>query len=352
VSRRRWRIDRDSDLSDDGFAAERGLFTDATDPPNVTEPTLLFTQTVGPERGPNLRDAVVEAGAPADALRVAATPEETFDTIPDAEGIVTGRLPDGLLDAAENLRWMQILSAGYDAYPVEKLSERGIALTNASGIHAEPIGEQVLAYLLSFERRLHTLARQQEENRWERREGGELRGKTLGVIGVGAIGTRVAELGSALGMDVLGTKRDLDSMPDVVDHAYPADEHRAVCRESDYLVLACPLTDETEGLIGMDELRLLGEDGVLVNIARGGVCDQSALVRACQAHLIRGAALDVFEEEPLPADSPLWNLSNVIVTPHMAGSTPKKLGRWAEIIAENYSALAGGSEWRNQVVGD
>lgn len=170
------------------------------------------------------------------------------------------------------------------------------------------------------------------------------------MIGVGAIGTRVAELGSALGMDVLGTKRDLDSMPDVVDDAYPADEHRTVCRESDYLVLACPLTDETEALIGMDELRLLGEDGVLVNIARGGVCDQSALVRACQAHLIRGAALDVFEEEPLPSDSPLWNLSNVIVTPHMAGSTPKKLGRWAEIIAENFEALAGGSEWRNRIV--
>jgi phosphoglycerate dehydrogenase-like enzyme len=327
------------------------LFRDADDYA-VTDTTLLLTHTVGPDRATNLRDALVGAGVPADALTIATTPDETRAKIADAEGIVTGRLSADLLDAAERLRWVQALSAGVDSYPVERLRERGITLTNASGVHAEPIGEQVLAYMLTFERRLHTLARQQTERRWERQEGGELRGKTLGVIGVGAIGTRVAELGSALGMDVLGTKRDLDSMPAVVDEAYPADEHRAVCRESDYLVLACPLTDETAGLIGMDELRLLGENGVLVNIARGEVCDQSALVRACQAHLIRGAALDVFEEEPLPADSPLWNLSNVVVTPHMAGSTPEKMGRWAEIIADNYAALAGDGEsgWRNRVV--
>jgi phosphoglycerate dehydrogenase-like enzyme len=319
----------------------------------MTSPTILLTHTVGPDRGANLRDALVAAGVPADALTIATTPEETRASITDAEGIVTGRLSEDLLDHAEKLRWVQALSAGVDSYPVEALREREITLTNASGVHAEPIGEQVLAYMLTFERRLHTLARQQTERRWERQEGGELRGKTLGVIGVGAIGTRVAELGSALGMDVLGTKRDLDAMPAVVDEAYPADEYRAVCRESDYLVLACPLTEETEGLIGFDELRLLGEDGVLVNIARGEVCKQRALVRACQAHLIRGAALDVFEEEPLPADSPLWDLSNVIVTPHMAGSTPEKMGRWAEIIAENYEAVVGGGsneEFRNRIV--
>ncbi|MFC7135532.1 NAD(P)-dependent oxidoreductase [Halobaculum litoreum] len=125
-----------------------------------------------------------------------------------------------------------------------------------------------------------------------------------------------------------------------------------MCLAADYLVLACPLTDETEGLIGGDELRLLGGDGVLVNVARGEVCDQKALVGALRSHLIRGAALDVFETEPLPEDSRLWGLSNAIVTPHMAGSTPHKPERWAAVLAANYRALADGDRdgLRNRVL--
>ncbi|WP_277555106.1 D-2-hydroxyacid dehydrogenase [Halobaculum limi] len=303
-------------------------------------PTLLFAHTVGPDRGTALRDRLVDADVPADRVVAAATPAETDAHIADAEGVVLGRLPDDFLDRADSLRWIQTLSSGTDYLPKSDLEARGLAVTNAAGVHAEPIGEQVLAYILSFERNLHTLARQQAENRWERREGGELRGKTVGIVGVGAIGTRVAELTSALGMDVWGVKRDLDTMPESVDEARtPANLHE-VCLAADYLVLACPLTDETEGLIGGDELRLLGEDGVLVNVARGAVCKQAHLVGALRSHLIRGAALDVFEEEPLPADSRLWDLSNVIVTPHMAGSTPHKTERWTAIIAENYRRLA------------
>jgi phosphoglycerate dehydrogenase-like enzyme len=316
------------------------------------QPTLLFAHTVGPDRGAALRDRLVDAGLPADRVLAAATPAETDAHVADADGVVVGRLPDDLLDRANSLRWLQALSSGTDSLPIDALADRGIALTSSAGVHAEPIGEQVLGYLLSFERDLHALARQQAESRWERREGGELRGKTVGVVGVGAIGTRVTELADAFGMDVWGVKRDLDSMPAVVDEARTPESLHEVCLAADYLVLACPLTDETEGLIGGDELRMLGADGVLVNVARGEVCDQDALVGALRSHLIRGAALDVFEEEPLPADSRLWNLSNVIVTPHMAGSTPHKQERWTEIIAENYRRLAEGDagEMRNRVV--
>lgn len=290
--------------------------------------TVLITHSVGPDRAPALRDALCERGVPAEAIGVAATPEETTRQIETAAGIITGRLDEATLAAADDLRWVQALSAGVDSYPQQRLSEREIVLTTSSGVHAEPIGEQVLGYLLAFERRFPTLFAQQADAYWERQEGTELRGKTVGVIGVGAIGTRVVELASAVGCRTVGTKRDVSAAPAAIDEIRPADEYQSVAAESDYLVLACPLTDETTGLIGMDELRLLGDEGVLVNIARGEVCDEAALTTALQYHLIGGAALDTFETEPLPSDSPLWSLSNTIITPHMAGSTPQKLDRW------------------------
>ena len=314
------------------------------------DPTLLLTHTVGPDQGPTLRDALVDAGVPANAVEVAVTPADTDERVADADALLTGRLSADLLSRADSVRWVQALSAGVDSYPLEELEDRDVALTNASGVHAEPIAEQTLGYMLTFERELHAFARQQADRRWESRSGGELRGKTLGVVGVGAIGARVAELGSAFGMEVLGTKRDLDSVPDAVDEAFPADEYATVCERSDYLVLACPLTEETEGMIGTDELRLLGDDGVLVNVARGEVCEEEALTRALQSHTVRGAALDVFAEEPLPEESPLWNLSNVVVTPHMAGSTPRKVERLAVIAADNYERFAAGEELRNRVL--
>ncbi len=315
------------------------------------DPTLLIAHLAGPDRAEALSEALREEGRiPPAAIEVAVTPEETDTRIQDVQALVTGRLPRELLEAGDQLEWVHALSSGVDAYPLARLEERGVRLTNSAGIHAEPIAEQVLCYMLMFERRMPELVAQQAVGRWERREGTELRGKTLGVIGVGAVGTRVAELGKAVGMRVMGTKRDLDTMPAVVDEPLPAPDHRTLCRQADYVVLACPLTDETEGLIGMEEFRLMGEDTVLVNIARGDVCDHEALVRALQYHLIRGAALDVFSDEPLPSESPLWDLSNVIVTPHMAGSTPHKPGRWAAIVAENYERLVAGEDLKNRVV--
>ena len=300
----------------------------------MTEPTLLLTHTVPPETSADLLDALRDELPDADLL-TAATAEETEELLPDADALVTGRLDEELLDGA-GIEWVQALSAGVDSYPQEALAARGIALTNASGVHAEPIGEQVLGAMLAFERRFLDAMANKERESWERVEGGELHGKTLGIVGVGAIGSRVAELGSAFGMEVLGTKRDPDSAPDAVDECFGPDGHTELCRRADHLVLACPLTEATRGLIGAEAFRLLDDDAVLVNVARGAVVDEEALVRALQYGRIRGAALDVFETEPLPADSPLWNLSNVLLTPHMAGSTPKKAERWAEIVGENY----------------
>jgi phosphoglycerate dehydrogenase-like enzyme len=281
----------------------------------------------------------------------ARTPAETAGRFGTAEAVMTNALREEWLTDADSLVWVQTVSSGVDRLPLEGLRDRGVVLTNAAGIHAEPVGEQVLGYMLAFERGLTVGFRRQADGVWETFAGGELRGKTVGVVGLGAIGSRVAELAAAFGTTVVGTKRDPTDAPAVVDEVYPPDGLHEVIGRADYLVLACPLTDETRGLVGQAELELLGEEAVLVNVARGEVVDETALTRALQSHTIGGAALDVFETEPLPADSPLWDLSNVIVTPHMAGSSPHAADRLVDIVADNYEAFAAGDRaaMRNRV---
>jgi phosphoglycerate dehydrogenase-like enzyme len=314
-------------------------------------PTLLVTHRRSPEFVETFR-AELSDRLGHDPVQRTTTPAETRTAVETAPALVSNPLPEEWLDAAENLSWLQTVSAGVDHLDHEDLRERGIALTNASGLHAEPIAEQVLGYLLAFERGLHVGLRQQERTVWETFDGGEVRGKTMGVVGLGAIGSRVAEHASALGMTVVGTRRDPSEAPSAADEVHPPDALQDLLPRVDYLVLACPLTEETEGLIGTDELELLRGDAILVNVARGEVVDEPALVRALQGHRIRGAALDVFEEEPLPADSPLWDLSNVIVTPHMGGSNPHSARRLADIVADNYEAFAAGDPdaMRNRVM--
>jgi len=194
-----------------------------------------------------------------------------------------------------------------------------VVLTSAAGVHAEAIAQQVVGYLLAFERGLHRAWRQQSRGVWKSFRPGELGGATLGVVGLGSIGGRTAELVSAFDVTVVGTKRDPSTAPAAADAVYSPDGLYEVLPESDYLLISCPLTDETRGLIGADALDALSDDAVLVNVARGAIVDQDALTRALQGGSLGGAALDVFEEEPLPAESPLWELSNVVVTPHNAG---------------------------------
>lgn len=294
-----------------------------------------------------IRDAI-ESEVPGIDLRVARTPAESTSMIPTADVVVASFLPDDLLDRADDLRWIQAISSGVDFFDLEMLTARDIVLTNAAGVHAEPIAEQVLGYMLAFEREILTGIRHQEQHRWKRYTAGELRGKTIGIVGVGEIGSRVATLATAFGMEVVGTKRDPTTAPDVVDEVYPPEGLFEVLLDSDYVVVACPLTDETSGLIGSRELGTMQSSAVLINIARGEVVDEDALLYELQQDGIRGAALDVFEEEPLPSDSGLWNLPNVIVTPHMAGSTPHKSNRIGTLFAENYDRYRNGEIDRMQ----
>jgi phosphoglycerate dehydrogenase-like enzyme len=313
--------------------------------------TVLLANTLSPDRSAAILDEL-SGSIPAEALRNASTAAETSALLPEADMLVVGRFDEAWLTDAADLRLIQTLWAGVDLYPLDEIESAGVALANAAGIHAEPIAEQVLGYLLQFERKLREAGSNQRRGVWESVRGGELRGKTLGIVGVGAIGTRVAELAEPFDMEIIGTKRTLTEQPEPVDELLAAENYPELLERSDYVVLACPLTEETEEMIGIEELRLLGQDGILVNVARGEIVEQDSLVRALQSGLLRGAALDVFDEEPLPPDSMLWDLSDAVVTPHMAWTTPRTAGRVADLIVDNYEAVESGDDAaiRNRVL--
>lgn len=317
----------------------------------VDSPPILLPYTISSGAAAVLRSEL-QRELPEVVVEHAATPPESRAAIETAPVVVAFGLPDELLEPAESLQWVQALSAGVNTYDVDAIQAAGAILTTVSGIHAQPIAEQVLGYMLAFERGFHTAFRQQQRGMWERYQVGELQGSTLGIVGVGAIGQRIAELANALGMQTLGIKRDLATGGDSVDELFGPDGLYEVLVRSEYTVLACPLTDETRGLIGRMELEAMNDEGVLINIARGDIVVEEMLIRALQSGWIRGAALDVFSTEPLPMNSPLWSLSNVITTPHMAGLTPHYMERSAAIVAENYQAFVVGDldAMQNRVV--
>lgn len=293
-----------------------------------------------------IRERIPEA-----RVTVARNRAETRERIPSAEVLVAIALSADLLDAAADLRWIQSLYAGVGGFDVDRIRERGIVLTSGAGIHAEAVAETVVGYMLIFERGFLQGLSQQRDRTWRRYPTGELTNGTLGIVGLGEIGRRVAELGRAFGMTVIGTKRNADVDIDPVDEVFGPDDLHTVANRSDYLVVACPLTEETRGLFGREEFVAMPSSAVLINVARGPIVDEPALVVALQEGLIRGAALDVTDPEPLPPESPLWTMPEVIVTPHVAGSTDRYWERGAELFAENYARFVDDrlEEMRNRI---
>ncbi|ADB61208.1 D-isomer specific 2-hydroxyacid dehydrogenase NAD-binding protein [Haloterrigena turkmenica DSM 5511] len=311
--------------------------------------TVVVTPHLFGDDSPRLIDEIRDRRPGIDLEHV--TDEDALlEAVVDAEVVVTGRLPDDVLNAANDLRWVQALSAGTDMYDHDALAARDVALTTVSGIHARPIGQQVMGYLLHFERRFDRAIAQQRQQEWERYTGGELGDRTIGIVGVGAIGSQVADYCTAFDARVVGTKRDPTDAPAALDAVYGPDDLESVLADSDYLVLACPLTDETRGLIDAEALATLDDDAVLVNVARGEVVDEPALVDALEGDELGGAALDVFEAEPLPEESQLWDRDDVLVTPHMAGSTPHYWERCADVFLRNYDRFRSGEDLENRVV--
>ena len=266
-------------------------------------------------------------------------------------------VPDSITQRAPNLKWVQLTSAGVDRLLESELVQSGkVVVTTASGIHAVPIGEYVLGAMLAFAKGLPRAFRQQTKNTWQAYVASELEGATVGILGLGAIGGHVARLSKALDMRVLATRRSQkERMPGVdagepfVDEMFPAATSTRCLRECDYVVVAVPLTAESRHLIGEAELRAMKPTAVIINIARGPVIDQEALIRALKAQKIGGAALDVTDPEPLPSDSELWGLENAMITPHISGGTPKYMDRAIALFCDNLRRYLDGEPLRNVV---
>ena len=295
--------------------------------------------------------AKIQTGFPdAQILQTQGEPQKAAALINEAEVLISwwsNFRPEFL--NSPSLRWIHALSAGVDGFLHPPVLEGKVLLTNSSGIHGFPMAEHTFAMMLSFSRGLYMFRGYQQDNRWQRDVPlSELRGKTLGVVGLGSIGKEIARLGTAFGMRVLGVKRNPGSAPDGV-RVVSLEGMEMVLKESDYLVLTVPLTPETHGLIGAKQLETMKSSAVIINMARGEILDESALVAALRDGKIAGAGLDVFIEEPLPQESPLWQLENCIITPHCAALSPQYMARATDLFCRNLDAYLKGEELPTQV---
>jgi phosphoglycerate dehydrogenase-like enzyme len=271
-----------------------------------------------------------------------------------AEVLFTWRFPLDWLQKAPNLKWVQLASAGSDHFLREGLLTQrpDLMLTTASGIHEVPISEHIVAMILHFSRGFHKAVRSQAQSRWERYQADEASGKIVCLVGYGPIARRAATLLKALGMRVVCVRASIaEQQPgfEAVERFYPVADLNDVLAGSDYVVVAAPRTPLSEGMISREQLAAMKDTAVLVNISRGALVHEYALIDALREGRIAGAALDVFEEEPLPEGSPLWNMPNVLVTPHVSGSTPKYDERLAQLFCDNLARYLKGEPLRNLV---
>ena len=247
------------------------------------------------------------------------------------------------------LRWIQSIASGLDQYPLDDLRAAGIRLTSGRGANAPAVAEHAFALLLALTRRVGKSVRHSERALWRQGMGYELAGKTLGVLGLGAVGEEIAWRARAWGMEVIGTKRDPDSYEGCAARVYPPEGTAEVCRRSHAVVSALPHRRGAPPQVGAAELDALG-DGWLVNVGRGSVVDTGALLDALDSGRLRGAGLDVTHPEPPAADSALWRHPKVVLTPHLGGFSPEYADRLAGIFAANLQAFRGEGEWVNLIV--
>lgn len=326
-----------------------------------------------------VREALPEGGSlhvvdvPADGSGdgTARVAPEVLEAVGDADAYLGFGIPEAVLERGRRLRWVHSGSAGVGgSLTPTLLARRDVVFTNSAGIHAPPMAEGVVGALLHFARGFDLASRGQAEGRWVQERFyeadaplAELAGSTVGLVGYGGIGREVARRVVPLGARVLALKRrppatpavDVPSLvegvsfPAAVRLLHGPKGFRDLLRESDAVVLCVPETDATRGMMDGSALALMKPSAVLVNVARGGVVDEGALVDALRAGRLRGAALDVFSREPLPEGHPLWSLPGVLLTPHVSGVTRRYWDREAALVAENLRRLAQGRPLRNVV---
>ncbi|MBV8189694.1 MAG: D-2-hydroxyacid dehydrogenase [Alphaproteobacteria bacterium] len=278
--------------------------------------------------------------------------------IPEADVVVvSGMWRNDLIAHAGNLKFIQSISSGMDQYSKEQLAAKGVRLASAAGVNARAVAEHALALILAVMRRLPEARDNQHRKMWrgmlgdltERED--ELGGKTVLIVGMGRIGSHLAKLCKAFDMTVLGIRRDPAQGANGADSIHGMAELVKLAPQADFVALTCALTAETTGLMNAAAFAAMKPSSVFVNVARGKVADEAALIRTMQEGRIWAAAIDVTAEEPLPESSPLWTLPNVFVTPHTAGETRAYEDNVLEILVDNLGRLwRGETTLRNQVL--
>ena len=283
----------------------------------------------------------------------------------DVEVLLRGRLPadtfDRLLVRAPRLRWVHSATAGVERVLTPASRDRNLVITNARGVFSRPIAEYVMMMILTVSRRLPLLLELQRERTWQPLEARELRDVSVGIVGLGSIGRAVGALATAFGCRVVATRRRAadgaaavreDELPTgslMLDRVLPPERLPELLAESDFVVLAAPLTPDTHGMIGEAALAAMKPGAWVINIARGELIDERALLRALREGRIGGAVLDTFRDEPLPPSSPFYDLPNVILTPHTSWSSTRVLDRSVELFCDNLRRYAAGEPLVNVV---
>ena len=290
-----------------------------------------------------------------DAYFSSAENKSFAEVIKEAQVLVGWRFPDELLKGAKNLKWIQLISTSASVSisknNIPSYLDDEVVITSTKGIYSNTVAEYVIWAILTMERKFYKFLKEQSLRKWSQYIGYDLSQKTVGILGLGQIGMAVAVRAKAFGMKVIGIKRNFvpeDALP-YVDQVYPTDKLRQVLSMADVIVLCLPLTPETEGLLGIDEMKSMKREAILINVSRGGIVKEDDLIRAIKDKIIAGAVLDVFGLEPLPATSDLWGLDDVIITPHVAGLTDNYSKKVGELVCANLERFIAGKDFINVI---
>jgi phosphoglycerate dehydrogenase-like enzyme len=299
---------------------------------------------------PQGAEAEIREIAPEIELDIVESSFDYSELIKEAE-IVFGWPKTDLVKKANNLKWLHLPSAGVDRYANKEIYQnQDIVLTNSSGVYGKPIAEHVFAMIMAHNRNLIDYAYNKKEKKWQRKnEIKDFFNSTVGILGLGDIGSTIAKRAKAWGANVLALKRTMTELPDYVDQIYLNQDLDELLKISDYIILTLPGTPATEGIIGRNELKMMKDSAFIVNIGRGSLINQEVLIEALKEEWIAGAGLDVTEPEPLPEKSTLWELDNVILTPHTSGFSPTNDQRRFEIFKDNLKYYVNNESLLNKV---
>ena len=294
------------------------------------------------------REQLLQAGGPGIELFSSRDAHAQIAAAGDAE-VIYGSVTPPLLAAAPALQWVHLASAGVDRFLFPEMVRHAAVMTNARGVAAVSIAEHAFALILAFTRGLPLAFRSQQERRWAAPSSIEICGQTLGIVGLGRVGREVARRAAGFGLRVLAVDLNPVDRPESVACLWPPERLPDLCAAADILVNCSPLTPQTERMIGREQFARMKPSALFVNVSRGRVVDQDALVEALRAGRLAGAALDVMDPEPLPPDSPLWEMPNVILTAHSATRSQHFWRRMHELFCDNLRRYVAGQPLLNVV---